>query len=80
MALVERRGLTFPVLSDPNLQVIHDWGLFDHDDPKGRLIPHPTTIMIDQDGTVRWSHVGTSSRERPTIDQILEVLEALQKR
>jgi peroxiredoxin len=77
--LVERRGLPFPVLSDPDQAVIREWGLFNDDDSRGRLIPHPATFIIGTDGLVAWSHIGKSTRDRPTADVVLDQLSSLRK-
>ncbi len=42
------------LLSDPNAGVINRYVLYNHDDPRGRAIPHPTTYVIDMEGVVRW--------------------------
>ena len=76
--LVERRELPFPVLSDPEQAVIREWGLFNDHDPKGRLIPHPATYIVGTDGLITWSHIGKSTRDRPTTDVVLDQLSALQ--
>jgi peroxiredoxin len=70
-ALRERRELPFPILADDDQAVIHQWGIFNFDDPKERAIPHPSTFLINQDGLIAWSYVGKSTRDRPVPGAIL---------
>ena len=70
-ALRERRDLPFPILADIDQAVIHQWGIFNFDDPKGRAIPYPATFVIGQNGTISWAYVGKETRDRPTPGAIL---------
>ena len=69
--------LDFTFLSDPDAAVIGRYGLYNQDDPRGRAIPHPTTYVIDRDGVVRWKMTEVNYRSRPTNDDILAALQAL---
>ncbi len=69
--LKERRKLNFPLLADPNLETIRAWGLFDLEDEKGRLIPYPATVIVNRQREIVWSHVGKTTRDRPTPDELL---------
>lgn len=72
------RTLDFPLLSDPEHAVIDRYGLRNENDPGGRPIPHPATFVIDRDGRVRWKVVETDYRLRPSNEDILAALEAVQ--
>ena len=63
----------FPFLSDPGHRVIDRYGLLNPDDRRG--IPHPTTLVIDLEGIVRWKFIEVNYRIRPTNEQILDALE-----
>ncbi len=66
--LKQRKKLTFPLLSDKNSKVIKRYGVLNKSIKSGRHygIPHPTTILIDQDGIVRAKlFVGTYKRHSP---------------
>ena len=69
--------IVFPLLSDPDHQVIDRYGIFNQDDPRGREITHPATYVIDQDGVVRWRFVEVNYRLRPSNEDILAELDAL---
>ncbi len=70
-------AMDFPLLSDPDHAVIDRYGLFNHEDPRGREIAHPATYVIDQEGIVRWKFVEVNYRVRPTNEDILNALSAL---
>ena len=63
--------LQFPLLSDPQRQVIRNYGVFHEDEPKGRAIARPTTVLIDRDGLIRYRYVGQAPTDRPTPDDML---------
>ena len=71
------RAVDFTLLSDPDAAVIHRYGLFNHEDPRGRAIPHPTTYVIDKDGVVRWHMTEVNYKVRPENSDIAAALEAL---
>lgn len=67
----------FPLLSDPGHTVIDRYGLFNPDDPKRRQITHPATFVIDRDGVVRWEFVEVNYKIRPTNEDIVRAIDAL---
>jgi peroxiredoxin len=76
-ALQERRSLPFPILADSDQTVIRSWGIFNHDDPKSRAIPHPSTYLVASDGQIAWAHVGSTARDRPESSKVISELERL---
>jgi peroxiredoxin len=64
----------FIFLSDPGHRVIDRYGLWN---PAGRGWPHPTTLVIDRLGIVRWKFVEVDYKIRPSNEQILAALKAL---
>ena len=91
-----RDGLSFPLLSDPDLKVIRAYGLEHHKalgqtkNPKSTIggIPLglapfnfqamaiPTTLLIDEIGTIRWIDQTDDYRLRSSNQRILEAVEA----
>jgi peroxiredoxin len=69
----------FPFLSDIELSVINRYGIFNPDGAGGGRfqVPHPATFVIDKEGVVRWNFIEVDYSIRPTNEQILEALEAL---
>ena len=68
---------SFPLLSDPDHRVIDRYGLFNPDESKRRPVPHPTVLVIDMDGVVRWKFVEINYKIRPTNEDILAALAEL---
>jgi len=66
----------FVFLSDPGHRVIDRYGLLN---PDGRGWPHPTTLVIDRRGVVRWKLVEVDYKVRPSNEQILEALGRLSR-
>ena len=66
----------FTFLSDPGHRVIDRYGVLNPDDERG--IPHPTTLVLDREGVVRWKFIETDYRVRPTNDMILQALATIE--
>jgi peroxiredoxin len=67
----------YTLLSDPGAAVIGRYGLLNEDAAPDRLIPHPTTYVIDRQGIVRWKMTEVDYRVRPENEDIRAALEAL---
>ena len=70
----------FTMLSDPDHRVIDRYGLLNPDAPPNRPLPHPATYVIDKEGVVRWGFVEVDYRVRPSNEDVLAVLEAIEAR
>ena len=77
--VAEEYGATvdFTLLADPDNAVIDRYGVFNPDDSRRRAIPHPTTLVIDKEGVVRWKFIEIDFRIRPTNEDILTALAEL---
>lgn len=67
------------VLPDPEGEVIRRYGLI-HEEAglvRGRQIARPATIIVGQDGTVRWANVPMNYRLRPDARDVVKRLEGL---
>ena len=69
------RGFDFPLLLDPDGELIESWGLLNTVDHKGRRIPHPAMVLVDIDGVVRYVQVETNYRLRPAASETVEAVE-----
>ena len=67
----------FVMLSDPGHAVIDRYGLFNENSSPRRPLPHPATYVIDAEGVVRYRFVEVDYKVRPTNEDLLEVLKAL---
>jgi peroxiredoxin len=63
------------LLSDPDHAVIDRYGIFNEAEPRGRPVPHPTTLVIDTAGVIRWKVTEVDYRVRPENADILQALE-----
>ena len=68
------RHIEFQLLADPDNAVIDRYGVYNPDDSRRRAIPHPTTLVIDKEGVVRWKFIEIDYRIRPTNEAILTAL------
>lgn len=67
--LVKRLGLSFPLLSDVDLQTAIEYGVA----MKEEEIAVPATFIISRDGEIKWKHVGETMIDRPDPDQVLSI-------
>ncbi len=66
------------LLSDADHKVIDRYGILNEAAAKhNRFLPHPTTYVIDETGTVRWKFTEVNYRIRPTNEMVLRELEKL---
>lgn len=72
--MVETEKLTFSILVDKDLRVIKDYGILNEASP---TVPHPTVVVIDRAGIVRFVHLDENYRLRPAPEVILEALREL---
>ena len=70
-------GLTMPFLLDPDATTIKAYGVYNEENP--RIVPHPTALVIDTEGVVRYVRVDENYRERPSVEELIEALGALQR-
>ena len=68
----------YPLLSDPDHAVIDRYVLFNSNESRRRPVPHPTTLVIDMEGVVRWKFVEIDYKIRPELADILAAVAALE--
>lgn len=69
-----RKGLTYPLLSDPDFKIIRAFGILNLTIPKDSPafgIPHPGTFLVDERGFVRAKYFEADYRDRFTAANIL---------
>jgi peroxiredoxin len=72
----EEEGIDFPILVDPGNRVSASWGLVNEQNP---VVPHPTTAILDRQGVIRYLRVDTDYKVRPSVGELLEALDELDK-
>lgn len=70
-----KEGLEFTLLSDEDMAVITEWGLINPSNPK---VPHPTAVIVDTDGEIRYFRQDVDYKQRPSPTELLEVLDGLE--
>jgi peroxiredoxin Q/BCP len=69
----------FPLLADPNFQVIDAYGARHPSGHDGHDIARPTVIIIDPQKIVRYKYLGKDPMDRPTDNEILFQIQQMQK-
>ena len=70
--LRDAEGLTMPFLLDPDATTIKAYGVYN--EGSDMVIPHPTAMIVDKAGVVRYVRVDEDYRVRPSIEELLEAL------
>ena len=70
-------GIDFTLLADPDLRVISGWGLVNPDNPK---VPHPTAVIVDTGGVVRYVRQDVDHTKRPSAEDLLAAVADIQGR
>jgi peroxiredoxin Q/BCP len=73
-AMVEKLLLPFPVLSDPEGEVIRTWGVWT--DAEGG-IARPSLFLLRPDGSIAYSYVGSDYADRPSDDELFAAAAAV---
>jgi peroxiredoxin len=74
----EKLGYTFPLLSDPKMQVIRRYDvLHPGAGPKGADIARPAEFLLDSNGIVRWVNLTDNIAVRARPEQVVEALNQL---
>lgn len=77
---LSRNPMPFPLLPDPNREVIKTYGVYQQFSLDGFRIAYPSTMIVDRQSTVRYSYVGGSQFDRPDLNQVITELEKLKAR
>ena len=73
-SFAERRGITFPMLSDPESKIIRDFGILNDQSREGTMqygIPYPGTYLVDRAGRVTAKYFEDDYTQRYTSGDIL---------
>ena len=72
---IDHLDLGFPALFDPEAVVIERFDVYDS---LNGGYATPSAFVIDKSGDIRWEYVGRHYNDRPTNQQVIAQLEALQ--
>ena len=74
----QRVGYTFPLLSDPNAEVIRRYDvLHPGAGPKSGDIARPAEFLIDSNGVVRWVNLTENIAVRAGPEQVLDAFDQI---
>ena len=74
-----KAGYTFPILSDPNAEVIRRYDLLHKGGGEdGKDISRPAEFLVDATGTVRWVNFTEDIRIRARADEMLSAARQIQ--
>ena len=72
-AYAAHAGISFPLLSDTTLSAVRAYGIHN----ARQDLAHPTTIVIDRRGVVRYIREDIDFRVRPPVDDVLAAVRAI---
>ena len=78
--VVRELGLSFPILADTEHQVIDAYDLRHDEGGSNGPIARPATFVIDRNGVIRWRNLTDNYRLRPSADDVLVEVVALDTR
>lgn len=70
----ERRGIRFPLLSDPESKLIRAFQVLNESVPAGNMafgVPHPVTFFVDRNGVIVSKTGEADYKERSTVSNLL---------
>jgi hypothetical protein len=73
-AFADRKGIAYPMLSDPDSKMIRDFGILNESVPKGTAfygVPYPGTYVVNAQGVVQAKYFETDYKDRYTAGNIL---------
>lgn len=79
---VDRFNVRFPILSDPESEVIKAFGILNEEHAPGSFaygIPHPMIFVVDAGGVIRHRFSENSYNDRPDIEMVLEAARSMAK-
>lgn len=79
---IQKRGLKYPLLSDPKSEIIDSYKLRDPQYKKGSRaygVPQPVIFILDKDGVVKAKLYEDTYTKRPPVKLVLETIDALNK-
>ncbi len=69
---VASEGIETPMIYDPDATTIKAYGVYN--EASERVISHPTAVIVDREGIVRYVRVDEDYQVRPSIEELLAAL------
>jgi len=74
-AFHDQQRLTFPLLSDFNKEVIHEYGVLNENMIGLKGIAKRAVFVLDKDGVVRYREVLEDARNEPNYEKVFEAVD-----
>lgn len=71
----QRHPHPFPLLADEARRVVRSYGVYVALNFESFRIARPATFLIDPGGLIRFIHVGRHQFDRPSVEQIMAILD-----
>ena len=72
-SFADKQGITFPLLADKGSATIRAYGVHNKEG-----LPHPGTIVIDQEGVIRGKIFRDGYRDRHPVAELVELVQSLE--
>lgn len=69
-SMAQTTGAKYQILSDSDRKVIQSYGILNPKENGG--IAHPTIIIVDKAGVIRYLYVGKDPQDRPPDETVIE--------
>jgi len=69
-----QKGIEYTLLADADQSAIRTWGIVN---PKKPTVPHPTAVIVDGKGVVRYLRQDVDYKKRPSASEILDSIDSL---
>lgn len=66
-------------LSDPEGKLLDELGIVERDAPGRGDIAFPTSILVDEDGIVRWVYTSDTYRQRARPEDVFAAIDAMER-
>ena len=76
--LVATDALEYTVLTDPDGEVIDRYGIRNRQHTNG-VLPHPTALVVDRAGRVRYLRTDEDYKLRPPAEELVAAVRALSR-
>jgi peroxiredoxin len=73
-SFASQEGIEFTLLSDGDQKAIKAWGIVNPGKP---AVPHPTAVVVDGEGIVRYLRQDIDYKNRPSVSEVLEAVELI---
>ena len=67
----DKEGVTIALLVDEGCEVIKAYGILNQ---RQGEVPHPTVVLLDKEGVVRFFHLDENYKRRPPAETLIDAV------